>query len=968
MRGEPSPAAGAPPVDGTLRIQLLGPVTVLADGVPVPIGGPGARALLALLALNANLVVGQEKIIDALWGHDPPATARTIVHGHVSQLRRSLAAAQGLRPRRGHADGLVQVRTVPPGYQLIVDAELIDVYQARSLLERAGGAPAARRAELLTTALALWRGPMLADVADSVRAPEWEDLRLAIHGARIDADLERGRNAEVIHELGVLVRENPLSERFAGQLMRALYHSGRRAEALDAYHGFSRQMIKQLGIDPGPGLRDLHDRILHDDLLPANSGEPTAPERRSTVVPAQLPPAVPGLAGREAELGWLDRLFAQAGADSSVVGVVTGAAGIGKSALVISWAHRVARRFTGGVLFAGMRGFDPDQPPRKPAEVLAQLLQGLGVLAAELPDTLDERVGLYRSLLAGKKVLVLLDDARTVQQVRSLLPPSGGSVALVTSRLRLEGLAVSSAARLLSLDILAEPDAISLITELAPTGPDVAGCASTLARLCGYLPLALRIVGARLAASPAGTAGQVIAAIEDERTRLSALELESLALDGSHLGVRAALDVSFACLAEPEARTFRLLGTFPGRTIRPPLVAALCETSLEEARTRLRTLAAHHLLTESVSDVFTAHDLVRLYLGERAAELDASERTSALTGAMRYYLAASDTARRTILRVVDELDCRSLVPSALLPTLADYGGALNWFAAEWVNLRMLLAAAEAAGMDQEVWTLARLAHTYRVNRPMWDDWMSLVELGMRAAERSGDQRAMLWMLTCRVAVRLVFERPEGVLADAQAALRIAEQLGEERLVVPTRIHLGCALTLAERHDEAIACQLRARDQAERLGDEGLLVQAMHNYAEAQKRAGRYTEAIDFQRRTLEVDSMTGNDGYVVRSLVNLAEMCLATGELDEAERAARQTIELSVGCAFTLQEGVGRLMLGRILRAKGQMAAARAELAASLELQRRAGGMPVADIESELAQWEETQWEQNSASGEPPEP
>lgn len=945
--GETPPADGGPGA-GRLSVQLLGPVTVTVGGLPVPVGGPGVRALLALLALNANRVVTQDEIVDALWGHDPPATARTIVHGHVSHLRRSLTAAQMGRT----GEDAVSVRTVTPGYLLVIDTDQIDVHRARTFLERAVGAGPARKAELLNRALALWRGPMLADVADSVRAPELEDLRLAIHGARVDADLELGRHAEVIHELGVLVRENPLSERFASQLMRALYHSGRRAEALDVYHGFARQLIGQLGIDPGPELRELHDRILRDEVDGPSPRAAAAGSRRSPMVPMQLPPAVPELAGRGRELDWLDALAGHADGEGGVVGVVSGAAGIGKSALVVSWAHRAAHRFSDGVLFAGLRGFDPRHPPRDPAEVLSQLLQGLGVVAADLPDTLEERAGLYRSLLAGRRVLVVLDDARAAEQVVPLLPPSGGSMALVTSRFRLEGLVVASAARLLVLDTLAEDDAISLICELADADHDCE-TAPELARLCGYLPLALRIVGARLAASPEGTVEQIVRALSDERTRLSALELDSLALDGSHVGVRAALDVTFAALADAHAHTFRLLGTFPGRIIRPQLVAALCEVGLDEAGTRLRTLAAHNLLTETAPDVFTAHDLVRLYLGERAAELSADERSAALSSALRYYLAASDTARRTILRVVDELDCRSLVPAALLPVLADFGGALNWFAAEWPNLRMLLDAAVAAGRDEEVWRLARLAHTYRVNRPMWDDWMSLVETGMLAAERVGDPRAVLWMLTSRVAVRLVFERPDGVLADAEAALAIAGEIGEHRLIVPARIHLGCALTLLERHDEAIACQLLAREEAERLGDEGLRVQALHNYAEAQKRAGRYDEAIDFQRKTLELDATTGNAGYVVRSMVNLAEMCLATGALDEADRAARKTVELSVECGFTLQEGVGRLMLGRILRAKGQLRAARAELTASLELNSRAGDVRAVRIRAELAELEE---------------
>lgn len=939
---EPSP--GLPVPDG-IRVQLLGPVKLLLDARPVPIGGPGVRGLLALLSLNANRVVSQDEIVDALWAHDPPATARTIVHGHVSTLRRALASAQ---PGVG-GPGLVRVETQSPGYRLVIEDERIDVHAARHLLERADGATPARRAELLSSALSLWVGPVLADIGDTVRAPELVDLRQAIQGARIDAELELGRHAEVISALSVLVREHPLSERFAGQLMRALYHSGRRAEALDAYHGFSRRLVKRLGIDPGPELRDLHDRILHDDLDPAGRRGTGGLSIRAPLVPMQLPPAVPRLAGRDAELSWLDLLLDEVEPTASVTGLVTGTAGVGKSTLVVSWAHQVVRRFPDGVLFAALRGFDPAHPPREPAEVLSALLLGLGTPAEDLPDTLEERAALYRSTLADRRMLVLLDDARTAGQVQPLLPPSGGSIALVTSRFRLEGLLVSNAARLLALDTLPDAAAAGLISELAADrSGELAGSANRLARLCGNLPLALRIVGAQLAGRPASAVSQVVEALEDERTRLGALQLPTAAEDGAHIGVRAALDVSFAGLSDQDARVFQLLGAYPGRSIGPHLVAAVCGCELSEARGRLRTLAAHNLLAETGTDVFVAHDLVRVYMGERAAELDPAERAAVLTDALRYYLAAADTARRTLLRVVDQLDCRALVPPAVLPSLADYGGALNWFAAEWSNIRMLLDAALEDERHTEVWQLARIAHTYRVSRPLWDDWISLLDLGLGAALHTGDVRAKFWLLLSRCAVRLVFERPEGLLADAESVVTIAREIGDDRVIVPARIHLGCALSLAGRHEEAIELQREATAAARRLGDEAMLAQALHNYAEAKKRAGEYAEAIEYQRRTIEVDRALDNDGYLVRGLNNLAEMHLGALELDEAERAARRSIELCLQRGFTLQEGAARLVLGRVLRARGDLNAATAELDAALELHRRAGDPKVEELRAEI--------------------
>ncbi|MBA0127748.1 winged helix-turn-helix domain-containing protein [Haloechinothrix sp. YIM 98757] len=923
-------------------VQLLGPVTLLVDQRPVAVGGPGARGVLALLALNANQVLAQGEIIDALWGHDPPATARTIVHGHVSSLRRTLARAQEAVPE---AVPRVELRTVSPGYQLMIDEQRVDAHRARALLERSERMAPARRAGVLADAIALWRGPVLADVGEFITAPDLEELRLAIHGARIDAELELGRHSESIAEIGALVRENPHSERFTGQLVRALYHSGRRADALDAYHNFSRRLVRELGIEPGPGLRELHGRVLADDL---DAGDKDDEDRARHVAPMQLPPAIPALAGRAAAFEWLDDLLARAGSNSHVVGIVSGTAGVGKSALVLSWAHRVAERFPDGVLYAGLCGFDPNHPPRDPVEVLAQLLNGLGVRSSELPETVDERAGLYRSLLAGRRVLVVLDDARTAAQVRPLLAPAAGAVTVVTSRARLDDLAVSAAARLLTLSTLRHCDAARVITELTDDRPELAELSGTLAELCGYLPLALRIVGARLAGRPPGAAHELIGALHDERTRLGALELDSTGADEAPIGVRAALDVSVAELSATEAETLCALGVFPGGAVRPHLVAALCVIDVSEARRRLRGLAAQNLLTESAPDTFVAHDLVRAYAAELARHGEDDSGCVLLTRALDYYLAVADTARRSLGTVVDGLDCRHRVPAEAVPDVDGFDRALDWFAAEWPNVLAMVRRGLAAGRVAEVWQLARLAHPYRVNRPHWDDWIALVDTGLSAAREAADQHALFWMLISRCAARLIFERLDGLLDDAERALEIAERLGERSLEVTARIHRGCALTSLGRHSEAFAAQLAALAEAESIGDETLRVQAMHNYAEAQKRAGGYSEAIEFQSRAFEMYARLGLHGDVIRGLANLAEMKLYAGDLVEAERTARDTIELAAERDFTLQEGVGRLILGRVLRSRGDLDGACTELAAALELHELVGDAHVDDLRAEL--------------------
>jgi DNA-binding SARP family transcriptional activator/tetratricopeptide (TPR) repeat protein len=900
-----------------LRIQLLGPVRLLAGERPVPIGGPAVRGLLALLALEADKIVGLDDLIDALWGHDPPATARTIVHGNVSLLRRVLRSIE--------PSNQALIETTAPGYRLIVDPDRIDVHRVRMLLDRAEDAPPLERAELLSEAYELWQGPELSGVP--VRAPELAELRMAVHGARVDADLALGRHAELIVELSAMARENPRAERTVGQLMRALYYSGRRAEALDTYRWVARHVSETSGIDPGSELRALQEQILNDDLPPMAEAGPPAEVDVTQVVPRQLPPAPGPLAGRQAELHWLDQL-----PDGSVA-VLTGTAGVGKSALAVSWAHRTTERFPDGILFAALRGFDPRPPPLGPADVLPQFLLGLGVPLADLPELLTERLALYRSLVAGRRMLVVLDDARTAEQVRLLLPSGSRSITVVTSRSRLDGLVVSHAAKVRRLDPLARPDSVRLIAELA--GAATAEHHERLAQLCGDLPLALRIAGARLAASPQWTVTDFVAELAGERTRLTALQVDDA-------GVRAALDVSYRGLPEEVARTFRTLGVLTGETAGPHLVAAIEDVGVAEARRRLRALAAHHLLVENGQDVFTQHDLVRLYQRELAGTGE-----QVLARSVRYYQAVADRARRRLLRIVDPLDFTGTAVDA--PPLACFDDALAWFAAEWPNLLATCEAAQAAERHDDVWQLARVVHTYRVVRPMWEEWARLVDIGMRSAEASGSGQARYWMLISRCALALTFELPDGSLADAEAAVAIARDLGDLRLGISAEIHRGCALTLRGRYEEAIECLLDAITETERTDDLELRGQALNNCAEAEKRAGKHTEAVEHQLASLEIDRRLGDDSYVVVSLNNLAELHLSLGELADADRYSRAAIELTEARGFLLQEAVSRTTLGRILRARGDTDGARAQLRLSLELHKRVSPQQAQAVVAELA-------------------
>jgi transcriptional activator len=615
----------------------------------------------------------------------------------------------------------VWIATAPPGYRLEIDEGLIDVTIARSLLAEARGASAVRRAELLRRAQGLWRGTELADLGGRLSAPELTELRLAVLEARFDADLELGRHHEIIGELTHLAGEQPYRERLVGQLMLALYRSGRRATALAAYQRFAHRAASELGMDPGPQLRGLHQRVLRDDTsLLEPSPQPVVSPRVGVLVPAQLPRAPSGFAGREEELAWLARLLPGGTTQQAApaIGVLAGPAGVGKTALAVLWAHRVAERFPDGQLFAGLRGFDPRHAPAKAGDVLTQFLLALGVGVEDVPVDVDDRASLYRSILADRRVLVVLDDARDSEQIRPLLPAGSSSFVVVTSRVRLDALVVWTGARMQVLGTLAADAAEQLLDHMAGTpaqGRD-RELRRRLARLCGHLPLALRIAGARLVGGPQWSVANLVEELADERGRLSALDIED-----ADTSVRAALDVTYRNLRPEHAETVRLLGLFPGTMIGPYPVAALCGVDVERARRRLRTLAASFVVTETSRDIFVMHDLVRLHAHELAGKLSEVDKEAARERLRRYYLVGADLAKRQLRSGnSDETLVADEFPHAPRAPMASPAEAFDWIDKEWANLLAVIESATGAGpgsgpetaQHEEIVRLARVASEF----------------------------------------------------------------------------------------------------------------------------------------------------------------------------------------------------------------------------------------------------------------
>ncbi|WP_202637884.1 AfsR/SARP family transcriptional regulator [Bailinhaonella thermotolerans] len=620
----------------------------------MPLGPPRQRAVLALLALETGRTVPVERLIQALWGERAPEGARGLVQGYVSRLRRLLSGTGA------------KISYSPQGYLLDLPAEQVDVHEFRALVTRARDMePDEARAAGLRRAVALWRGEPLAGITggellDRLRDTLGEE-RLAVTEECLNVETRAGRDAVLIPELIALVTEHPFREGLVGLLMTALWRAGRRVDALDRYERTRRRLVDELGLDPGPELRQLHQRILtgaagasgppawimagaaasarsaaaRGTAAPAGPAVPDVPSAAVRAAPAAVPaqlPSEPGhFTGREGELRALD---AVAAGETVAIAVVTGPGGAGKTALAVHWGHRARPRFPDGQLYVDLHGHSPRRPLR-PIEALGRFLRALGVPADRVPDSVDEAGAAYRSLLADRRLLVVLDNAGSVEQVRPLLPGGRQCVTVITSRQQLAGLVARDGAVPIPLGMLSPDEAVALVggilgAERLAAEPEAA---RELARTCGYLPLALRIAAADILGRPGrDIAGQV--------HRLTVARLSMLAVHGDpEATVRGAFDLSYHRLDPPSRRLFRLLGLIPGPVFTPEAAASLAGTSPAETDRLLRRLAAAHLVEECESGRFAFHDLLREYALECAAEEESeAERARALDALLTWYM------------------------------------------------------------------------------------------------------------------------------------------------------------------------------------------------------------------------------------------------------------------------------------------------------------------------------------------
>ena len=619
---------------------VLGPLRVRGDdGAERIVGGARQQVLLAALLVRAGHVVSTDTLAGYLWDGAPPPSARATVQSYVMRLRRQLGPAAGAR-----------LTTKPSGYLMDVGEEL-DLHRF-GRLERTGRQAAATGAwepavSAFAEALALWRGEPLADVpSDALHREEcgrFAEARLTVTELWAEAALRAGRARDVVPELSRLCAAHHYREWAHALLMTALYRSGRRVDALRTFTAVRNRLIEDIGVEPGPRLAELQASILADDPALADNvleGSRPGPNRGVTsepsVMPRQLPGAVRHFTGRAGELRALTALIEGGGIEgggieggdktpgTAVITALSGMGGVGKTALAVHWAHQVGPAFPDGQLYVDLRGFSPDAVPVAPAEAVGVFLEALGVPSSQIPVAAEVRYALYRSLIADKRMLVVLDNARDAAQVRPLLPGTASCVALVTSRRRLTSLAAAEGAHLLELDVLDPAAGRDLVIRQlgVPLSRVEVDAVDELVRHCCGLPLALSVAAARAAGRP----DRLVRLVEDlrrERGRLAVLTAGDLATD-----VRKVFSWSFRALDDPSAWMFRVLGLHPGREITVPAAASVAGCSPGDARRALEDLTEAHLLTAPSPGGYAMHGLLKSYAAEQAADLANSGNSS----------------------------------------------------------------------------------------------------------------------------------------------------------------------------------------------------------------------------------------------------------------------------------------------------------------------------------------------------
>jgi DNA-binding SARP family transcriptional activator/tetratricopeptide (TPR) repeat protein len=988
-----------------MEFCLLGPLTVRAEGVAMPIPAGKQRALLTALLLNAGRTVTADQLADLLWGPALPPSAAMTLQNYVKRLRQALGA------------GRYRIMTQPGGYLIQVhrgELDLSAMEEALTTAHRAAQAGAWTVAcERAVAALAFWRGEPFCDVDLGEMAvqeiPRLTEMRLRARELRIEASLHLGGHSEIVAEALQLTLDAPLREPVHALLMQALYRCGRRAEALEAYQHARDVLIKELGSEPGPELQALHRQLLDDDpaltltqpdsapgggeqkvLAPGEPGPAQVVSRglpAPAVVPRQLPAAVAGFTGRDHELARLTSLLGQepdGRAPAMVISAIGGTAGVGKTALAVHWAHQVAARFPDGQLYINLRGYDP-RSPVAPADALAGFLQALGVPGQQIPVGADDRAGLYRSRLAGRRVLVILDNARDAGQVRPLLPGDPGCFAVVTSRDVLAGLVAADGAQRIDLDVLPPAEAVGLLRSLIGSrADDDLEAAEELATLCARLPLALRIA-AELAVS------RPDAALTELTAELAASRLDCLDAGDDRTDVRAVFSWSVRQLPEDVARPFALAGLHPGEDLDVYAAAALDGISTAQARRVLGRLQRASLLQEAGGGRYGMHDLLRAYAREQAAARDGGGSChQALTCLFDYYLAAAGAAMDVVFPAEAHHRPRVATVAAVLPELPGPAEARGWLDRERANLVAVIVHCAQQGWPEHTAGLAGILARYLISGSHLAEAEIVYGHALEAARRSGDLAAEASALHGLGNTAGMTGRSRDAVGHFQTAVESYRQCGDRAGEARVLHNLGVIEARLRNHHAAAAYDREAlaayEDAGDRLGAAGALcslagpeielgsldraseylqralavfraekdqlreAQALSWMGDVGLRRGQLTGAADYFEQSMALYRDVDYPDGIADGLYNLGEVSLRQARFAEAIAYQRQALALHRKNGYLHGEARTLRSLAAALDATGHHAAARAELETAIRLATEAGSTyEHASAESDLA-------------------
>ncbi|MDX6292957.1 MAG: hypothetical protein QOH50_2032 [Kribbellaceae bacterium] len=776
-----------------MEFRLLGPVEVLDDsGRRIELAANRQRVLLAALLLQPNRVVAAQDLVDTLWESELPARPRAALQTYISRLRTIVGGAI--------------IRTDHAGYLISVSPGGVDLTRFRSLVaESSDRTDPAERAALLTDALAMWRGEPLAGLSAGAlirdALPVLTEEHLHATELLLGARLELGHHAQVTAELTGLTRRHPLREPLWALLMQAQIRAGRPADALGTFSEASRRLADELGLDPGPALRRLHQAVLATDAQAARTPR--------EVIPHQLPTVGRGFVGRDQELTDLDRVLLGSKGQVATIAVISGTAGVGKTALAVGWAERAGSAFPDGQLYVNLRGFDPSGDLISPGDALRGFLDALQVTPGRIPADAAAAAALYRTLLADRRMLIVLDNARSAAQVRPLLPGGGSCRVLVTSRSTLPGLLASEGAHPLTLDLMDTDEArLLLVGGLGHARVKAEpAAAAELASLAARLPLALSLVAAHAAAHPTWSLAAVAVDLRRTRQGLDAFTGEDQATD-----LRAVFSWSYQLLTPTSARVFRLSGLHPGPDLPVAAAAALAGITAERVRPALAELERAHLITQHSPDRYSSHDLLHLYAVELAGGIDKEQACrQAVQRLLDHYLRTADAGDQWLRphRDPDELPATCGETEAI--RFGGYQESFDWFESEHPNLVELIDHAARHGFDAHAIHLARTITGFLERRGLWSTWADVTRTAVDCSERCGDAPGQIVAHRYLAHALARLEQFDTAAAEARMALDLAVRSGDQLAQAWCHRVVAFVLALQDRPQDSYQHDLAASE-------------------------------------------------------------------------------------------------------------------------------------------------------------